>query len=209
MSLRINIYSPVILPLVSSALTLSLMAIDLPLLFLWTLLSWSNQYEYFLQWCLRGEVSKHLKYSTSKHLKYSTSKHLKYITRMMHMHWYTYSTFQLLCICSETLTVHHKNYGYALKHLQYMPRIIYMHWNVIILMRYSSRAAMEVVILTTPSATSDENFIKMMAFPFHCSSHFISFFVWVWYGWHLRFKSLALWQSYDCYSEEALNTMGK
>ena len=41
------------------------------------------------------------------------------------------------------------------------------HWNRnVILTKFSSLAALEVVILTTSSAVSDENFIKMMTFPF-------------------------------------------
>ena len=45
-----------------------------------------------------------------------------------------------------------------------------IHWNenVVILMKFSSLAALEVVILTTFSAASDENFIKMKTFPFQC-----------------------------------------
>ena len=45
------------------------------------------------------------------------------------------------------------------------------HWNenVVILTKFSSLAALEVVILTTFSAASDENFIKMKTFPFQCS----------------------------------------
>ena len=35
-------------------------------------------------------------------------------------------------------------------------------------MKFSSLAALEVVILTTFSAASDENFIKMKTFPFQC-----------------------------------------
>ena len=44
------------------------------------------------------------------------------------------------------------------------------HWNgsVIILMKFSSLAALEVVKMTTSSAASDENFIKM-TFSFHFS----------------------------------------
>ena len=44
------------------------------------------------------------------------------------------------------------------------------HWNenVVILTKFSSLAALEVVILTTFSAASDENFIKMKTFPFQC-----------------------------------------
>ena len=44
------------------------------------------------------------------------------------------------------------------------------HWNknVVILTKFSSLAALEVVILTTSSAASDEHFIKMKTFPFQC-----------------------------------------
>ena len=46
----------------------------------------------------------------------------------------------------------------------------YVHWNknVVILTKFSSLAALEVVILTTSSAASDEHFIKMKTFPFQC-----------------------------------------
>ena len=40
--------------------------------------------------------------------------------------------------------------------------------NVFILMKFSSLAALEVVKMTTSSAASDENFIKMKACPFQC-----------------------------------------
>ena len=52
-----------------------------------------------------------------------------------------------------------------------------MHWNenVVILMKFSSLAALEVVILTTFSAASDENFIKMKTFPFQCMWHIYAF----------------------------------
>ena len=45
-----------------------------------------------------------------------------------------------------------------------------LHWNenVVILTKFESLAALEVVILTTSSAASDENFIKMKTFPFQC-----------------------------------------
>ena len=44
----------------------------------------------------------------------------------------------------------------------------FVHWNgnVFILMKLSSLAALEVVKMTTSSAASDENFIKMMTFSF-------------------------------------------
>ena len=48
--------------------------------------------------------------------------------------------------------------------------------NVVILTKFSSLAALEVVILTTFSAASDEIFIKMKTFPFQCS-----FDVYIWY----------------------------
>ena len=46
-----------------------------------------------------------------------------------------------------------------------------IHWNknVVILTKFSSLAALEVVILTTSSAASDEHFIKMKTFPFQCN----------------------------------------
>ena len=48
-----------------------------------------------------------------------------------------------------------------------LPDII--HWNKnVILTKFSSLAALEVVILTTSSAASDEHFIKMKTFPFQC-----------------------------------------
>ena len=58
---------------------------------------------------------------------------------------------------------------------------IHNHWNenVVILMKFSSLAALEVVILTTFSAASDENFIKMKTFPFQWQV--AQWFVCVWY----------------------------
>ena len=43
-----------------------------------------------------------------------------------------------------------------------------VHWNgnVFILMKFSSLAALKVVKMTTSSAASDENFVKMTTFPF-------------------------------------------
>ena len=45
-----------------------------------------------------------------------------------------------------------------------------IHWNgkVFILMKCSSLAALEVVKMTTSSAASDENFVKMTTFLFQC-----------------------------------------
>ena len=66
---------------------------------------------------------------------------------------------------------------YSLKKLNWCPYFCQIHWNknVVILTKFSSLAALEVVILTTSSAASDEHFIKMKTFPFQCkllsSSH--------------------------------------
>ena len=48
-----------------------------------------------------------------------------------------------------------------------------MHWNkqVAILTKFSSLTVLEVVILTTSSAVSDENFIKMITFPGFLGNH--------------------------------------
>ena len=48
------------------------------------------------------------------------------------------------------------------------------HWNknVVILTKFSSLAALEVVTLTTSSAASDDNFIKMKTFPFLCGTEY-------------------------------------
>ena len=44
-----------------------------------------------------------------------------------------------------------------------------MHWNGSVnLMKFSSLAALEVVILTISSVVSDENFVNMKTFPFQC-----------------------------------------
>ena len=57
--------------------------------------------------------------------------------------------------------------AYPLTHWSLVPHI---HWNgkVFILMKCSSLAALEVVKMTTSSAASDENFIKMTTFLFQC-----------------------------------------
>ena len=48
-----------------------------------------------------------------------------------------------------------------------------LHWNenVVILTKSSSLAALKVVKMTTFSAASDENFIKMTTFPFQCITY--------------------------------------
>ena len=45
-----------------------------------------------------------------------------------------------------------------------------VHWNIVILMKFSSLAVLEVHKMTNSSAASDENFIKMMKFPFQCKT---------------------------------------
>ena len=49
-----------------------------------------------------------------------------------------------------------------------MPRVPHWNENVVVLMKSSSLAALKVVKMTTFSAASDENFIKMTTFPFQC-----------------------------------------
>ena len=55
-----------------------------------------------------------------------------------------------------------------------------IHWNkiVVILIKFSSLAALEVVTLTTSSVASDDNFIKMKTFPFLCLCQ-----PWYWLEW--------------------------
>ena len=38
-------------------------------------------------------------------------------------------------------------------------------------MKFSSLAALDVVVLTTFSAANDENFVEMISFPFQCISY--------------------------------------
>ena len=65
---------------------------------------------------------------------------------------YVWHRTLLLSICKPDLSVHHWN------------------GNVFILMKFSSLAAPKVVKMTTFSAASDENFVKMMTFPFQCGA---------------------------------------
>ena len=64
--------------------------------------------------------------------------------------------------------------------------LLYLHWNgnVVILWKSSSLAVLKVVILTTFSAASDENFVKMTTFSFQCMSKCQSLcpgFIELWY----------------------------
>ena len=58
--------------------------------------------------------------------------------------------------------------------LKFVPKgqINNIHWNksVVILTRFSSLAALEVVILTTSGAAGDEHFVEVGTLPFQCSS---------------------------------------
>ena len=72
-----------------------------------------------------------------------------------------------------------------------------VHWNenVVILTKFSSLAALEIVILTTSSATCHENFIKMTTFSFHCSDMQIILKGWI----HPIWIDNWLWhQNKDC-----------
>ena len=72
------------------------------------------------------------------------------------------------------------------------------HWNenVVILTKFSSLAALKVVILTTFSAASDEDFIKMKTFPFQC---------WLVYLFVPRIVRLTRWSfCLQCYPGESL-----
>ena len=59
---------------------------------------------------------------------------------------------------------------YVYIHVSIYGHVVQMHWNgnVFILMKFSSLAALKVVKMTTSSAASDENFVKMTTFPFQC-----------------------------------------
>ena len=65
----------------------------------------------------------------------------------------------------------------------------YKDWNI--LMKFSTLAALEVVILTYSSAPSDEHFVKMTTFLFQCNNEFIHLWYinpwicifWICMGW--------------------------
>ena len=64
--------------------------------------------------------------------------------------------------------------------------ILRLHWTEAIYNKmqmltfwwFSSLAALEVVRMTTSSAANDENFIKMMTFPFQCMWSYSWYFMW-------------------------------
>ena len=59
--------------------------------------------------------------------------------------------------------------------------------NVVILTKFSSLAALEVVILATYGAASDENFIKMETFSFQCRGTNEQSYSWPWNIWMIFF----------------------
>ena len=54
---------------------------------------------------------------------------------------------------------------------QLRPTVHHWNGNVFILMKFSSLAALKVVKMTTSSAASDENFVKMTTFSFQWLGH--------------------------------------
>ena len=84
------------------------------------------------------------------------------------IHWYPCTMCEVLSVCIMQCPgeVTHVPYQSMNKH----PGAVIkdrLHWNgdVVILMKFSSLSAPEVVMTTTSGAGSDENFIKMMTFP--------------------------------------------
>ena len=69
------------------------------------------------------------------------------------------------------------NAGAAIAACRELAGLQQIHWNenVVVLMKSSSLAALKVVKMTTFSAASDENFIKMTTFPFQCCSWYYVF----------------------------------
>ena len=70
--------------------------------------------------------------------------------------------------CMYCISKHSKEWTMCINHRIYCIMYQYWNWNVIILMKFSSLAVLEVVILTTSSAANDDIFIKM-TFLFQCS----------------------------------------
>ena len=72
------------------------------------------------------------------------------------------------CKHSQYLNSRVKPYMFLKYNSIFYATLLWHHWNenVIILMKFSSLAAPKVVKMTTFSAASDENFVKMMTFPF-------------------------------------------
>ena len=78
-------------------------------------------------------------------------------------------------------------------HFEGVYQVVQLHWNgnVIILTKFSSLAALKVVILTTFGAASDENFIKMMTFSFQCNCS------WPILNFHFQFKHGKYYGDFD------------
>ena len=83
----------------------------------------------------------------------------------MHTHvaWLSFSRLISIMFCELPLTYFHR-----LPERKLLSGGVHWNGNVFILMKFSSLAALKVVKLTTSSAASDENFIKMTTFSFQC-----------------------------------------
>ena len=68
--------------------------------------------------------------------------------------------------------MHHYSDALYMTTVSYLYYIKDIHWSEnVILMKFSSLAVLEVVILTTSSAANYENFIKIKTFLFQQNSH--------------------------------------
>ena len=72
----------------------------------------------------------------------------------------------------------------VLKNQQKLSGVNSVHWNgnIFILMTFSSLAPLEVVKMTTSSAASDENYVKMTIFSFQCCCYW-------------QYRRFSLWKS--------------
>ena len=88
-----------------------------------------------------------------------------YSSIIIHMPYY----LSTMVIISLALYPNKEHRGYLLSPIiWFLFHQIRWNENVVILTKFSSLAALEVVILTTYSAASDENFMKMKTFPLQC-----------------------------------------
>ena len=93
--------------------------------------------------------------------------------------WCGQVRFRLL-LCTKQVTSYCLNQRWpsSVKHIWWGDELVELiHWNGkgFILMKFSSLAALEVVILTTSSAANDENFVKMTTFSFQWYMNFTGF----------------------------------
>ena len=73
--------------------------------------------------------------------------------------------FSLICAWLDSWVTN----GDLRRHRAYYDVTVHWNGNVFILMKSLSLAALEVVKMTTSSAASDENFVKMTTFSFQCN----------------------------------------